>query len=307
MISRVARLSDEPAMATVVDEPAMAVAIDEPAVAISIPTVARVLATATTLVASLGLIAELAYYLARIDSELVPTFSLSYEHNAPTWYASSLLLVCALLLGVIALVTRQRQRPGVGHWLGLAVGFWYISLDETVGIHERASGWFDTGGVLYFGWVIPGAIIVALIGALYLSFLARLHPRTRARFVIAGALYVTGALLFELPLGYWTEQAGDDNLTYALIDWVEESLELTGITLFAVALLGHLASRPQGERDAEPHDEPGDHLYVILAHRPDEPVVPEMHDGDGQGDADDRPVAVVREVGEDPVSESQDE
>ena len=64
-----------------------------------------------------------------------------------------------------------------------------------------------------------------------------------SRFVIAGAIYVTGAVLLELPLGAWTEQYGADNLGYALIDWCEETLELVGLTLFAATLLRRLQGR----------------------------------------------------------------
>ncbi len=35
---------------------------------------------------------------------------------------------------------------------------------------------------------------------------------------------MAGALLTELPLGWWTERASNDNLTYAAIDHVEELL-----------------------------------------------------------------------------------
>ena len=98
-------------------------------------------------------------------------------------------------------------------------------------------------GVLYFSWVVPAGIIVAALGIAYLPFLRRLPARTRWRFVLAGALYVGGALLMELPLGWWAERAGDDNLVYGLLDFVEESLELAGTSLFLAALLDYLGAR----------------------------------------------------------------
>ena len=49
-----------------------------------------------------------------------------------------------------------------------------------------------------------------------------------------------GALGIELPLGYWTDVAGDTNMVYALIDLVEESMELLGVSLFLCALVGYL-------------------------------------------------------------------
>jgi hypothetical protein len=54
---------------------------------------------------------------------------------------------------------------------------------------------------------------------------------------VAGVIYVGGALVTELPLGYWSVRVGEDNLGYSLIDFVEETLEFTGVTLFLLALL----------------------------------------------------------------------
>ena len=49
----------------------------------------------------------------------------------------------------------------------------------------------------------------------------------------------------ELPLGWWMDRAGSHNLTYALIDWVEESLEMIGVSVFLYALIGY-AAQPLG-------------------------------------------------------------
>ena len=66
---------------------------------------------------------------------------------------------------------------------------------------------------------------------------------------------VSGALLMELPLGYWTDLEGTDNLTYGMIDLVEESLEIVGVSLFLYTLLDHLASltvrKPELSEDRE--------------------------------------------------------
>ena len=79
------------------------------------------------------------------------------------------------------------------------------SLDEFISIHEWASQWFDLGGVLYFSWVIPAAVLVALLGLAYLPFLAHMQPQVRKRFLLAATVYVGGALGMELPLGYWVQ------------------------------------------------------------------------------------------------------
>ena len=188
-------------------------------------------------VIALGLAVELAHGWSHADivEQLVPLLSLSYEHNLPTWYAVCLLFSCSIALGFVAHRTNDMAR----HWWGLCVTFAYLSLDEMAELHERLGGLIGTGGLLYFDWVIPAAAAVAVFGAIYWPFLRRLKPLSRRRFVIAGALYVGGALVLELPLGYWTERAGDDNLVYAMIDFCEETLELLGAGLFLLSVVDH--------------------------------------------------------------------
>ncbi len=191
-----------------------------------------------TLVAALGLGSELGYYYfpSKISETLVAFFSLSYEANFPTWYASCLLFTCALVLGGICRSVCQKGAQRCFHWGLLSGIFFYLSLDEAVGIHEHLGGRLQLGGLFYFDWVVYAGMAVLLIGLIFIPFLRRLPRSTRNAFMVAGFIYITGALLMELPLGLWTEQHGDQNLTYALIDFVEEVLELIGISLFLMTL-----------------------------------------------------------------------
>jgi hypothetical protein len=168
----------------------------------------------------------------------VRLFSLSYEKNVPTWWATCLLFSAGLLLASIA-AHQQAGSALRGRWWLLAAGFFYISLDEAIEIHENLGGLFSGKGIFYFDWVIPASIVVMALGFVYWPFLMALHARRRRQFIIAGGLFVGGALLMELPLGWWVEQHGDDNLTYALIDFVEEALELAGVSLFVLSLAEH--------------------------------------------------------------------
>lgn len=202
-------------------------------------TARRVLVVTSAAVSIAGLVVELLRHLAGVHHPVIALWSQSYEGNMPSWYASELPFVCAALLAWIA-AGEVRDRF---YWHLLAFGFVAISIDEAVGFHETLSGLFDTTGVLYFGWVIPAGALVAALGIAFLGFLRRLSPETARRFILAGALYVTGAVLFELPLGWWTERYGDDSFGYALIDWCEEALEFAGLTLFAAALLARLEGR----------------------------------------------------------------
>jgi predicted Co/Zn/Cd cation transporter (cation efflux family) len=201
-------------------------------------TIAAPVAIASAAVSGLGLAVELVHTgsHAHVVEWLVAFFSLSYEQNLPTWYASSLLLACAVLLLAIGRDARVRHRRFALAWLVLAAGFAVMSLDEASELHEDLHGLVDGGDVLYFDWVIPAGIAVVAIGVAFVPFLRALPPIRRRHILLAGAVYLGGALVMELPLGWWTARHGADSTGYALIDWVEESLELAGATWFLLVL-----------------------------------------------------------------------
>lgn len=177
------------------------------------------------------------------QSGLVPLFSLSYEGNVPTYYSAVILLIASLLLAFSAVAAKKSGSGFLPHWWILSLGFLYIAIDEVFSIHEMAGGLLTLPGVLYFSWVVPAAVLVLVLALSYIGFLRHLPRRTARRFLIAGTLYVGGAVLMELPLGYWTEKHGSHNLAYGLIDAVEESLEMLGINLFNLWLLDHLGDK----------------------------------------------------------------
>ncbi len=218
-------------------------------------TIKRTLLSATGAVSLLGLIAELVHQLVPSSpSPILPMLSLSVEGNFPTWYSSLLLAGCGLLLLVIAAGAGKSGGRFHRHWAFLGVIFFYMSLDEAVELHEQLGELVELHGVLYFSWVVPAGIIVLLLGLSYLRFLKHLPGQTRWRFVIAGVLYVGGALVLELPLGWWAERAGRHNLVYGLIDWVEETMEIFGASLFLISLLRHLREHYGELRLAPPED-----------------------------------------------------
>jgi hypothetical protein len=195
------------------------------------------------MVSGLGLAVEAWHTRSHSDlvEALLPKLSLSYEANLPTWFSSSLLLGCGVAAGMIA----AARQPWHRHWWAICALATWMSIDEAAELHEHLGGHIGTSGVLYFDWVIPAAVVVVVLVLLFVPFIKALHPRTRMRLVIAGAVYVGGALLMELPLGWWTETRGSEGFGYALIDWVEESMEIVGAILAFVALLAHREQMPR--------------------------------------------------------------
>ena len=202
------------------------------------------LLVAVALVAGLGLLVDLEAWRSPDSAwteSLWPVLSLSAEGNLPTWFASSLLLACAVAAGAIAHQLGSGE-PWRRHWWGIAFALGWVSLDEVAGLHEHLGGHLDLGGILYFDWVIWAALIVGVLAVIYLPFLRALASPARERLIVAAVVFVTGALVMELPLGWWTHHAGAESLGYALIDWLEETLELVGSSLALVALNAHRRS-----------------------------------------------------------------
>jgi len=112
------------------------------------------------------------------------------------------------------------------------VGFLLMAIDEVAGIHETINS------AIVMTWAIPAAIMAVGIGIAFIPFLLHLPSGTALRFVVAGALYLTGAVGIEI-IG--NEMVGDrlsDTLGYKMATLAEESLEMVGLILFIHALLG---------------------------------------------------------------------
>lgn len=178
-------------------------------------------------------------------------FNLDLENNIPSWYASSSLLLCAVLLGVIGVAKQHERALRSRQWFGLAAIFLYLSLDEAASLHEMAiplgRKLLDSIGVssgyLHFAWVIFGMIAFSIVGFSYLRFLRALPKTTGQLFVMAGLLYVAGALGVEMFGGMAASRGEMDTMFYAVLVAVEEGLEMFGVVLFNYALLSYLGQR----------------------------------------------------------------
>ena len=151
---------------------------------------------------------HLAGYLLGITSEqmfgLERFFDMGREANLPTYVSALNLLLAGSLLTLIARHESWRQRKRSWHWWGLAIGFVLMSFDEAAMIHEGLIGttlttYFGRGeGVMYYSWYKLYIPLVLLIGLAYVPFLIRLPPRYSLRFLLAGAVFLSGAIAFEM-------------------------------------------------------------------------------------------------------------
>lgn len=202
-----------------------------------------VIVASSILVALIGLTRE-ALALAtgvRSDEFYLKIFQFDAEMSIPAWYSGALMLIAAVLLLVCSAIARTIRPSEFIWWLLLGVGFIYLSADEVAGIHERvgqiAALYVATSGVLSFTWLIVGIPAVLAAAALFLPFLLRMDRRPRWMLMAAGALFVGGAVGFEMLGGLAASSLGKDSAVYLVVVCLEESLELAGLTLLVSALL----------------------------------------------------------------------
>jgi hypothetical protein len=209
----------------------------------------RVLSTMTVLLAAGHSAAMILTLGLGYDSSAVRLLDLNEERSFGTAYSVGLLSVTAVLLLILAIAARKRsgaQARDARWWGGLAAIFGFMSADEAAGIHEALMiplrKALHSSGLLYFAWVVPYAALVLATALLYTRFLLRIPREVAVRFVIAGIIFVGGAVGMELIAGRLIELTGYDyrSLPMELEYLVEETMEMVGAAYFLTALLRYV-------------------------------------------------------------------
>ena len=197
------------------------------------------LALITVVLALLHVVAVWIYYEDVLDKEEIglhrwhiDVFDLDEEESFGTWFSTILLACSSWLLFAEARRARERNDPWRPWWLGLAIGFLFLSIDEVVGVHEYLNSLMEEGN-----WTDVGIVVVAVVFVAYLPFLWHHRWRTTILFLLAGALYVGGAVGVERATEWYAEDDLLNTLDYNLWTVVEETMEITGILVFLYVLL----------------------------------------------------------------------
>ncbi|MTD99826.1 multidrug transporter [Paracoccus sp. YIM 132242] len=172
-------------------------------------------------------------------------FLFEEERNLPTLFNFTLLVANMVALGTVAVFAFGGNDRWRWHWLFLALFFLFLAYDEAAQVHEGLNrvmdGVVDASGFLAFAWVVPGIAVVLAIGLAFGRFLLALPGRSARGFLLAGVLYVGGAIGVEM-IGanlWWSH--GWDNVAYSLLATLEETLEMTGLIVLLHATLGVLS------------------------------------------------------------------
>ena len=164
---------------------------------------------------------------------------LNSENTLGTWFSTFVLAGAALVAWLLAEPEGRSNRRG---WRTIAAMLTAASIDEVATFHElvgaalRSS--LDLDGVFLYAWILPAGLVVAVLGVSLLPFLLRLPRPVGRLLIIAGLIYVLGALGLELAEG-WLDTRQMDSVGTAILTGVEEAMEMGGVLLALSALLGH--------------------------------------------------------------------
>jgi len=185
---------------------------------------------------------------------------ISADSSIPTWYSSIALLLCSVLLATIAATKKRQGERYATHWGVLSGIFLILSIDEVARIHETLGGvsaslansvGFTPSGFIYYFWVVPGAIFVLVVLLAYARFLLHLPKRTLILFLVAGGVFVVGAIGVEMlgsrlefdvvqSKGKFMNASVNTQVMYVVAVAIEELLEMLGIVIFVYALLSYI-------------------------------------------------------------------
>lgn len=175
-------------------------------------------------------------------------FDLDQEQSIAAWFSSAQLLA----IGAVLALTRPRGAVAgaPSRWFVrlLAAAFVFLSLDESIGVHEALSMFLRPRAPgLILGWMpvylVGGALALAVTGPQLLR-LWRGHPATSAMFAIGAAVFAGGGLVLEL-VGFALNAS---DLPLQIL--VEECAEMAGASIMLCAVLSFRA-RVMGSRPFE--------------------------------------------------------
>jgi hypothetical protein len=173
-------------------------------------------------------------YLPFDDWWRIAIFDLDEEESVGTWFSAVILLLAAQLLLLQAYGVRIVGVRWWKWWAFLSVGFHILSVDEIAGFHEYLNSALEQAR-----WTTFAAPLVLVVGALFIPFLKALPSRTRWLFIIAGLIYVGGAIGVERGTDWYYDNDLLNTLEYNLWTAVEEFMEMSGVILFIYALLDY--------------------------------------------------------------------
>jgi hypothetical protein len=214
---------------------------------ISLKKLTRLLPSITLFLIILSIVGQFSFYfLPDFPGRdlIVEEFNIDNEGNFPSLYSALLLLTCSFLIKVISEIKKRERDRYTFYWQSLAVIFLCLSLDELLSLHEAVitplKRVFGFNGFLSNAWVVPAAILLIFFIFFFLKFFLSLPTQIKVSILLAGFLYVGGAMGMEMISGKYSDLYGQENFSYEILVTIEESLEMFGIVVMINFLLSYL-------------------------------------------------------------------
>jgi len=209
-----------------------------------------------------------------VATRATPLFDLDAEANVPTWVSSAKLLIIAGL--ALFNWDGERRDPALRHrwlWLGVALLFTAMSLDETASLHERAARALVAHGPARnlratllggdsakdsFAWVVLFAplALAAIFFLVGFAWTRRQRLRRVAPFGLAGLACYVGAMVLEPAAVYFSPAMATWDAVarrrYQRFSTIEETLEIVGTTLLVFTVLTYSHSLRARQATAPP-------------------------------------------------------
>ena len=170
-------------------------------------------------------------------------FDLDREGNIPAFFSSLLLLTASLLLMFIYKVSTHQAN----YWLFLSLLFLFLSVDESVQIHEilnrlkLETEMFKDLKLVYV-WIFPYLILIVLLFFFLKRFIFSLPPQTRNLMILSAVIFVGSAMGVEIVHDFLKViNGGIENMYLEFLICLEEIGEMTGTIIFIYTLLTYIA------------------------------------------------------------------
>ncbi|HWM34669.1 MAG TPA: hypothetical protein VNR36_10570 [Pseudolysinimonas sp.] len=210
------------------------------------------------LMPALGVILDLALRVGGATSGLADGIrNITYpdaEGNLFAWYSTIILAAVAVGFFLIALTARGAGRP-IWRFVVLGALALLLSADEAAYLHERLGNFAGDLGLsskFTYQWLLLGVPIAIVVGLFVLWLARRLDKSLRWALIIAGVVYLAGAVGGEVIGGVLkkTDAFSGDALivVYDIEVLIEEGLEILGAILAFRAVLRYLriSNGPEG-------------------------------------------------------------
>lgn len=183
------------------------------------------------------------FYLEHILQRLT---DLDQPFSLTTWYSSSILFLCSLLLLIITFAEYPVWYPYKGHWFFLGVIFLLLSLDKSTEIHHsirhdllyRLPESIDISDLWLISLVCFALIIFCFS---YKTFFCHLPVKTKRLFLIAGLIFAAGTLGVDAIDNHFFQVDGAILLAHNLALVIEEFFEMSGVTVLVYALISYIS------------------------------------------------------------------